>query len=80
MLLKKNGRESSGKRTRHINIRYFYIKDRIEKGDIVIKYCPTDEMVGDFMSKPLQGKPFRKFFRMIMNIKQGEPYYNVISK
>ena len=80
MLLEKNGRESSGKRTRHINIRYFYIKDRIEKGDIVIKYCPTDEMVGDFMSKPLQGKPFRKFFRMIMNIKQGEPYFNVISK
>ena len=80
MLLEKNGKESSGKRTRHINIRYFYIKDRIEKGDVEIKYCPTDEMVADYMSKPLQGKPFRKFFRFIMNIKQGEPYYNVITK
>ena len=80
MLLEKNGRESSGKRTRHINIRYFYIKDRIEKGDIEIKHCPTDEMVADYMSKPLQGKTFRKFFRFIMNIKQGEPWFNVISK
>ena len=61
MLLEKNGRESSGKRTRHINIGYFHIKDRIKNGDLEVKCCPTDEMVADFMSKPLQGKPFRKF-------------------
>ena len=71
ILLEKNGKESSGKRTRHINIRYFYIKDRIEKGDLEIKHCPTDDMLGDFMTKPLQGKKFRKFFRMIMNSESG---------
>ena len=63
--------QSAGKRTRHINIRYFYINDRIEKGDLEIKHCPTDDMLGDFMTKPTQGKKFRKFFRKIMNVESG---------
>ena len=71
ILLEKNGKESSGKRTRHINIRYFYIKDRIAHGDLEIKHCPTDDMLGDFMTKPTQGKKFRKFFRKIMNVESG---------
>ena len=33
ILLEKNGRASSSKRTKHINIRYFYIKDRVDKKD-----------------------------------------------
>ena len=31
ILLERNGRASSGKRTRHINIRYFFITDRVNK-------------------------------------------------
>ena len=71
ILLEKNGKESSGKRTRHIDIRCFHIKDRIEKGDLKIQHCPTDDMLGDFMTKPLQGKKFGKFFRMIVNSESG---------
>ena len=37
MLLAKNGRESSGKRNRHINIRLFLVKDRVKSGDIEIE-------------------------------------------
>jgi len=55
ILLEKNGRESSGKRTRHMNIKYFFIKDRVDKGEITIKFCPTEEMVADHFTKPLQG-------------------------
>ena len=33
ILLKKNGRASSSSQTKHIEIRYFFIQDRIEKGD-----------------------------------------------
>ena len=47
MLLEKNGMESSSKRTRHINIRYYLIKDKIEKGDLCVEYCPTDDMLAD---------------------------------
>jgi hypothetical protein len=68
MLLEKNGKASSSRRTRHINIRYFFVTDRVAKGEVVIKYCPTKEMLADFFTKPLQGTPFRKFRDAIMNI------------
>jgi hypothetical protein len=67
ILLEKNGRVSSGKRTRHLNIRYFFITDRVKNGDIVIDYCPTTEMTGDYFTKPLQGAQFRKFRAAILN-------------
>ena len=68
ILLKNNGRASSSKRKKHMNIRYFFITDRIKKGDLHIEYCPTDNMVADFFSKPLQGKKFLQFRKLIMNL------------
>ena len=67
MLLEKNCKASSGRRTRHINIRYFFVTDRVAKGEMVIKYCPTKEMLADFLTKALQGTPFRQFRGTIMN-------------
>ena len=67
--LEKNGPKSIGKRSRHINIRYFFITDQIDKGNVEIRYCPTDEMEGDYMTKPLQGTKFHKFRKFIMNLK-----------
>jgi hypothetical protein len=66
ILLEKNGKESSSKRTRHINIRFFFIKDCIDKGHLTIEHCPTDDMIGDYPSKPLQGKKFKKHRALIM--------------
>jgi hypothetical protein len=67
MLLEKNGRASSGRRTRHINIRYFFVTDRVQNGEVRIDYCPTGEMVADFFTKPLQGSLFRKLRGVILN-------------
>jgi len=67
ILLENNGKRSSGKRTKHINVRYFFIKDRIDHGEISVEYCPTDEMIADFFTKPLQGKPFYTFRDIILN-------------
>ena len=53
ILLEKNGKKSSSSRTRALNIRYFFVTDQVEKGNLTIEYCPTDEMLGDFMTKPL---------------------------
>jgi hypothetical protein len=66
MLLEKNGRASSGRRTRHINIRYFFVADRVKSRDINISYCPTDEMMGDYFTKPLSGAKFKMFRKMIL--------------
>jgi hypothetical protein len=55
MKLEENGNSSSGKCTRYFDIKY------------TIKYCPTEEMVADFMTKPLTGAKFHKFRKAIMN-------------
>jgi hypothetical protein len=68
MLLESNGRKSAGKRSRHLNIRYFFVADQKEKGNISIEYCPTDQMIGDYMTKPTHGKKFRGFRQQIMNL------------
>jgi hypothetical protein len=70
ILLEKNGRKSSGKRTKHLNIRYYFITDRISNKELSVAYCPTEEMIGDFFTKPLQGKLFYKFRAIIMNLKE----------
>ena len=38
----------------------------MDKGEIEIVYCPTERMVADYFTKPLQGSPFGKFHRVIM--------------
>jgi hypothetical protein len=67
ILLETNGRGSSGKRTRHMNIRYFFVADVAKRKHITMQYCPTDEMIGDFFTKPLGGAKFRRFRNIIMN-------------
>ena len=67
MLLAQNGKMSSDKNTRHIEIRYYFITDHIARGKMSLAYCPTDAMVADYFTKPLQGTKFQKFRAMIMN-------------
>lgn len=59
MSLIANGRGSAN-RTRHINIRYFFVKDRVEAKEVVVKHMPTQDMLADLFTKPLQGSLFRK--------------------
>ena len=68
ILMESNGRKSAGKRSRHLNIRYFFVADQKKKGHIDIKFCPTDQMIGDYMTKPLHGQKFKKFREAIMNL------------
>jgi hypothetical protein len=67
MKLKENGEASSGKCTRHFDIKYFYITDLIKRNEIQIVYCPTEEMIADYMTKPMVGAKFAKFCNIIMN-------------
>ena len=67
MKLEQNGKASSGKRTRHYNIKLFYITDLIKRGIVTEKHCPTDDMIADYMTKPLVGTKFALFRQLIMN-------------
>ena len=61
MLLEKNGIFSVGKGSKHIHIRYFFVTDKIEKKELKLIYCPTDKMIADYSTKPLQGAKFIEF-------------------
>ena len=57
--LERNGYKSSSKRTKHINVRYFYITDRLKAGDVSrVIYKPIGDVESDYLTKALQGKAF----------------------
>jgi len=68
MKLAMNDDTSSGKRTRHFDIKLFYVTDLIGKGEVQGMYCPTDEMIANYNPKPLVGSKFIKFRDLIMNL------------
>jgi hypothetical protein len=76
MMLEINGRKSSSRRTRHMNIRYFFIKEYVDNNEIVIKHCETSKMLGDFFTKPLQGMMFHKIRDRIMSIDPNSKYHS----
>jgi hypothetical protein len=68
MLLEKNGKASSSKRTKHINIHYFFVTDWIKKGELTVEWCSTGDMTGDYMTKPTQGALFKSFRDRLMGV------------
>ena len=54
--LAENG-ASSAERTRHIAIRFFWLKDRVDAGELAIVYCPTADMVADLLPNPCKARP-----------------------
>ena len=61
----ENGLASS-KRSRHIDIRYFFIQDRVKVGDIQIQYLSTKDVIADFLTKPLIGQQFYKLRDLLL--------------
>ena len=48
-------------RSKHIDVRYHFIRDETKRGTIQVKYCKTEDMVADMMTKALYGNKFEKF-------------------
>jgi hypothetical protein len=65
-MLQTNRRGSSGKRTRHITVRYFFIADQVKSKEIRIQSCTTGIVIAYYFTKPLQGLIFGKLRDMIM--------------
>ena len=64
--MERNGRNLCTGNLKHVDIRYFFVYDRVKSGKIKVIYCPTDRMIADFFTKPLQGKLFNTFREAIM--------------
>ena len=78
ILLERNGRSSSTKWTKHMNIRYIYVSEQVKKKAVHVTHCPTEEMVGDFFTKPLQGSLFIRMHGYIMG--SVEPGYQALPR
>jgi hypothetical protein len=59
ILAEENGRNNSNSRMKHVKIRYFFIKQYVDDGEIIIRYMPTENITADVLTKPLQGQRFR---------------------
>jgi hypothetical protein len=66
MALANNGC-SNAERTRHIAIRFFFVKDKIEAQEVELVHLGTNEMVADLLTKPIQGEKFRYLRRLLLN-------------
>jgi hypothetical protein len=40
-------------KSKHIDIKYHFNREKVESGEVDLKYCPTKEMTADVMTKPL---------------------------
>nr|GEX69893.1 retrotransposon protein, putative, unclassified [Tanacetum cinerariifolium] len=58
-------------RTKHINIRYHYIRDHVLKGDTELHFVPTQYQLDDIFTKPLDEPTFK---RLIVKLVVGEMY------
>jgi len=57
----------ASQRSRHINIRNFWLTDRITNGELNIQYVPTGEMLADILTKPMSGDLFTNFRKLLLN-------------
>jgi hypothetical protein len=56
----------SSKRTRHMNIKYFFVRNRIENHEVQVAYLSTEKMVADLFTKPLQGSRYRMLMGQVL--------------
>ena len=70
--LEKNGKQSSSNRMSKINIRYYFITDRIMKQETSVEFCPTFDMIRDYFTKALQGSQFRRFHNIVLGIHEDD--------
>ena len=58
-------------RAKHIDIKYHFIRENVQNKEIELKYCPTDKMVADILTKALPRQRFEDL-RSLMGIKKNE--------
>lgn len=67
LLLEKNGSVSRSNRTKHIKAKYYLVQDKYNSHEIDLKYCPTNAVWADVLTKPLQGLKFQQMRTVLMN-------------
>jgi hypothetical protein len=63
--LAENGKSNSD-RTKHIQVRFFFVKQYLDDKVMKISHCPTKEMIADICTKPIQGEQFKILRDMLL--------------
>jgi len=53
--------EKSSHRTKHIATKYHFVRDLCKVKELEVKYCPSENMIADLLTKPLEAVKTRKF-------------------
>lgn len=79
ILLKHNGIMSSTKRIKHINVTDYFVKSKINSGEVIVQWYSSEKVVGNFFSKSLIGSKFMRLRRKTMNYEKifGVPYAGI---
>ena len=56
-------------KSKHIEIKYHYIKDMVQRGAVKLQYVATDEQIVDLLTKPLARVKF-EYFRENLGVLQ----------
>ena len=70
------------KRTKHIDIRYHFVREKVEDGQVVLEYISTKDMLADIMTKPITAMQF-EVLRNKLGVqapKTGESSGSVVKK
>ena len=60
-------------KSKHIEIKYHFIRDMVQKGAVKLKYVPTEEQVADVLTKPLAHVKF-EYFQDKLGVVQKDLY------
>jgi hypothetical protein len=60
-------------KSKHIEIRYFYIRDMVQKGAIKLEYVSTEDQIADILTKPLSRVKFEYFRDKLGVIQKDSP-------
>jgi len=60
------------KRTKHIDIRYHFVREKVESGQVALQYCPTQDMLADIMTKAIAAPQFAALRTKLGIIVAGE--------
>ena len=78
--LESNGKRSSTRCTKHIDIRYFYVTDKVKDGTVQVTYKPTTDVPGNYLTKSLTGSLFTKYWATLLGLESYDDYHLVYKR
>ena len=60
-------------RSKHMEMRYHYLRDMVQRRAISLRYIPTDEQTADVLTKPLSKTKF-EYFRGKLLVVENAPF------